>query len=163
MFSKTFADRLNQICGIEVREAVHGDRLEPGLALIAPGNFHLGLSWCANHYEAKVVGGPQIWHQRPAVDLLFKSAADCGAAPYAIAGVLTGMGKDGAAGLKHLRDMGATTFAQDEASCVVYGMPKAAWECGAAQSQVSLGHTAEFLIRNSGTRAPMSRSLTAAS
>ena len=113
---------------------------------MAPGNFHLMLQWHGDHYRARVTGGPQIWHQRPAVDLLFKSAADCGAAPYAIAGILTGMGKDGAEGMLKLRELGATTFAQDEASCVVYGMPRAAWENGAAQRQLSIDRIADFIV-----------------
>lgn len=146
VFSKAFADRLSTQCAFEVREAVDGDRLEPGLALIAPGNFHLMLQWQGDHYRARVTGGPQIWHQRPAVDLLFKSAADCGAGPHAIAGILTGMGKDGAEGMLKLRELGATTFAQDEASSVVYGMPRAAWENGAAQRQLSIDRIAEFIV-----------------
>lgn len=146
VFSKAFADRLSAQCAFEVREAVDGDVLKPGLALIAPGNFHLMLQWHVDHYRARVTGGPQIWHQRPAVDLLFKSAADCGAAPHAIAGVLTGMGKDGAEGLLRLRELGATTFAQDEASCVVYGMPRAAWENGGAQRQIPLDRVADFIV-----------------
>jgi two-component system chemotaxis response regulator CheB len=145
-FSKAFADRLNTLCALEVREAVDGDRVLPGTALIAPGNFHMLLQWAGDGYRVRVTDGPPVWHQRPAVDLLFKSAADCGAAPHAVAGILTGMGKDGAEGLKKLRDKGATTFAQDEASCVVYGMPKAAWEGGGAQIQVSLERVAPYLI-----------------
>lgn len=148
-FSKSFADRLNTLCNLEVREAVDGDRLQPGLVLIAPGGFHMMLQWVSDHYHVRIVNGPPIWHQRPAVDLLFKSAADCGAGPHAIAGILTGMGKDGAEGLLRLREKGAVTFAQDEASCVVYGMPKAAWECGAAQQQISLDRIAPFLINRS--------------
>lgn len=146
VFSKAFAERLNAQCAFEVREAADGDRIEPGVALVAPGNFHLMIQWAGDHYRARVTGGPQIWHQRPAVDLLFKSAADCGAAPYAIAGILTGMGKDGAEGLLKLRELGATTFAQDEASCVVYGMPRAAWENGAAQRQLSIDRVADFIV-----------------
>ncbi|HEY8995977.1 MAG TPA: chemotaxis response regulator protein-glutamate methylesterase [Lacunisphaera sp.] len=145
-FSRAYADRLNGICAFPVREAVDGERLDPSLALIAPGNFHLMLAWHGDHYRVRVIDGPQVWHQRPAVDLLFKSAADCGAAPHAIAGILTGMGKDGAEGLLRLREKGATTFAQDEASCVVYGMPKAAWENGAAQRQLPLDRVAAHLI-----------------
>jgi two-component system chemotaxis response regulator CheB len=145
-FSRAYADRLNGICAFPVREAVDGERLDPGTALIAPGNFHLMLAWHSDHYRVRVTDGPQIWHQRPAVDLLFKSAADCGAAPHAVAGVLTGMGKDGAEGLLRLREKGASTFAQDEASCVVYGMPKAAWENGAAQRQLPLDRMAAHLI-----------------
>jgi len=146
-FSKAFADRLRQTSALDVREAVDGDRLAPGVALVAPGNFHMLLQWAGTHYRVRVTDGPQIWHQRPAVDLLFKSAADCGAAPHAVAGVLTGMGKDGAEGLLRLRERGANTFAQDEASSVVYGMPRAAFENGAAQRQLPLGHVADFITR----------------
>jgi two-component system chemotaxis response regulator CheB len=147
IFSKNFADRLNQICQIEVREAVDGDRLAPGLALIAPGNFHLMLQWSGDHYRARVLDGPPVWHQRPAVDLLFKSAADCGAAPHTLAGVFTGMGRDGAEGLLILRQRGAKTFAQDEATSVVYGMPRAAWENQGAQVQVPLERAADHIVR----------------
>ena len=148
VFSKAFAERLNTQCAFEVREAVDGDRLVPGLALIAPGNFHLMLQWQADHYRVRVTTGPQVWHQRPAVDILFKSAADCGAAPHALAAIFTGMGKDGAEGLLRLRERGATTFAQDEATSVVYGMPKVAWENGAAQVQVPLERAAAHIIRH---------------
>jgi two-component system chemotaxis response regulator CheB len=148
VFSKAFADRLCQQCAFEVREAVDGDRLKPGLALIAPGNFHMMLQWQLDHYCVRVADGPPVWHQRPAVDLLFKSAADCGAAPHALAGIFTGMGKDGAEGLLRLRQRGATTFAQDEASSVVYGMPRAAWENGAAQRQVPLSKAADYMVHH---------------
>ena len=160
VFSKAFADRLRSSSALDVREAVDGDRLAPGVALVAPGNAHLMLQWQHDHYRARVTDGPQVWHQRPAVDLLFKSAADCGAGPYAVAGVLTGMGKDGAEGLLRLREKGANTFAQDEASSVIYGMPRAAFENGAAQRQLPLDKVADFLTRQfvspaSGTRPPM--------
>lgn len=145
-FSRAFADRLNAICAFEVREAMDGDRLYPGLALIAPGNYHMMLQWSGDGYRVKIADGPMVWHQRPAVDMLFKSAADL-AGPQAIAGVLTGMGKDGAEGLLRLREKGATTFAQNEESSVVYGMPRAAWENGAAQRQVALEGVADFLLR----------------
>lgn len=154
VFSKSFAARLNQLCAFEVREAVDGDKLKPGLALIAPGNFHLMLQWQADHYRVRVVNGPQVWHQRPAVDLLFKSAVDAGAGPHAIAGILTGMGKDGAEGLLRLREKGATTFAQDEATCVVYGMPRAAWENGGAQRQLPLDRVADFISQQHEARTP---------
>lgn len=153
-FSRAFADRLNKLCSYEIREAVDGDVLRPGLALVAPGNFHLLLQRRGQGYAARVVTGPQVWHQRPAVDLLFKSAADCGAAPHAIAGVLTGMGKDGSEGLKLLRDKGASTFAQDESTSVVYGMPKAAFENGGAQAVLPLPRVAGHLIRHCETRVP---------
>ncbi len=145
-FSKAFADRLNNSCAFAVREAVDGDRLTPGLALIAPGNFHMMLQWAGDSYRVRITDGPMVWHQRPAVDLLFKSAADI-AGPQAIAGVLTGMGKDGAEGLLRLREKGATTFAQDEATSVVYGMPRVAWENGAAQRQLALENVADYLVQ----------------
>jgi len=145
VFSLAFAQRLDAQCGLEVREAVDGDRLVPGLALIAPGNYHLLVHWAGDGYRARVISGPQIWHQRPAVDMLFKSALDC-CGHHAIAGVLTGMGKDGAEGLLNLRGRGALTFSQDEASSIVYGMPKAAWELGGAQRQVPLDLIAHHLV-----------------
>jgi two-component system chemotaxis response regulator CheB len=150
LFSRAFADRLRRLSALDVREAVDGDRLAPGVALVAPGNFHFLLQWHHDHYRVRVTGGPEIWHQRPAVDLLFKSAADCGAAPHTVAGILTGMGKDGAESLLRLREKGATTFAQDEPSSAVYGMPRVAWEIGAAQRQLPLGHVADFITSQFG-------------
>lgn len=144
-FSRAFAERLNAMCQFEVREARDGDVLTPGLALVAPGDYHLTLRWNGARYVARVVSGPMVWHQRPAVDVLFKSIAEA-AGPYAIGGILTGMGKDGAEGLALLRERGARTFTQDEASCVVYGMPKAAWEAGGSEAQVSLAHAPRHLL-----------------
>lgn len=161
VFSRSFADRLNQLCAFEVREAVDGDRLTPGLALVAPGNFHLLLTRQGAGYGVRVVNGPPVWHQRPAVDLLFKSAADCGAAPHCVAGLFTGMGRDGADGLLRLRQLGARTFAQDESSSVVYGMPRAAWENGAAQAQVPLDRAASHLLRLVSTSAASPAPVTA--
>jgi len=162
-FSKAYADRLNGLCAFPVREAVDDEPLPPGTALLAPGNFHLMLKWQQDHYRVRVTSGPQIWHQRPAADLLFKSAADGGTAAHCIAGVLTGMGQDGAEGLLRLREKGAVTFAQDEASCVVYGMPKVAWENGGAQRQIPLDRVAPYLVArhlasfsHSHSRPPMS-------
>ncbi|HEX2855070.1 MAG TPA: chemotaxis response regulator protein-glutamate methylesterase [Opitutaceae bacterium] len=151
VFSKSFADRLSQETAFEVREAADGDRLVPGVALIAPGNFHMLLQWRSDHYQVRIVSGPPVWHQRPAIDLLFKSAVEAGAAPYALGGILTGMGKDGAEGLLNLRKAGATTFAQDEASCAVYGMPRAAWENGAASRQIPLSQVADYIVQNHET------------
>jgi len=145
LFSRAFADRLNQLCAFRVHEAKDGDLLEPGHAFVAPGNFHLLVSRQGGQYRARVIDGPPVWHQRPAVDLLFKSAADAGLSRHVIAGVLTGMGKDGAEGLLRLREQGATTFAQDESSCVVYGMPRVAWENGGAQRQVALERIPDHL------------------
>jgi two-component system chemotaxis response regulator CheB len=145
-FSRAFADRLNACCALEVREAVDGDRLVPGLALVAPGNYHMMLQWAGDGYRVRVADGPMVWHQRPAVDVMFKSIAEA-AGPHAIAGVLTGMGKDGGEGLLRLREKGAMTFAQDEESCVVYGMPRVAWEMGGAQRQLPLDQVADYLLQ----------------
>jgi two-component system chemotaxis response regulator CheB len=130
---------------MEVREAKDGDEFRPGLALVAPGNFHLLVQRVGARYVARVTTGPMVWHQRPAVDLLFKSAAEC-AAPHTVATLLTGMGKDGAEGLLQLRQRGARTFAQSEESCVVYGMPRAANELGAAERMVPLDRMHEAIL-----------------
>jgi two-component system chemotaxis response regulator CheB len=147
IFSKAFADRLDQLCAFRVHEAKDGDLLEPGHAFIAPGNFHMLLTRQGGQYRVRVIDGPPVWHQRPAVDMLFKSAVEAGVGGQVVAGVLTGMGKDGAEGLLRLRERGAATFAQDEATCVVYGMPRAAWENGAAQRQVPLQRVPEYICR----------------
>lgn len=154
VFSKAFAERLGKHSAFPVREAVDGEPLTPGIALVAPGNFHMLIEWTNNHYHVRLTDGPAIWHQRPAVDLLFRSAVGCGAGPHALAGVLTGMGRDGASGLLNLRENGASTFAQDEASCVVYGMPRAAWETGAAQRQIPLAEIADSIVRHRQSAAP---------
>src|SRR5258708_54646 len=122
VFSKSFADRLNTLCAFEVREAVEGDRLQPGLALIAPGNFHMMLQWQTDHYRVRLSSGPTGWHQRPAVDILFKSALD-GAGPHVTAGILTGMGKDGADSILGLRDRRAPPFPQHDHSSLLYYIP----------------------------------------
>ncbi len=144
-FSRAFADRLNTLCQMEVREARDGDEFRPGLALVAPGNFHLLVQRVGARYVARVTTGPMVWHQRPAVDLLFKSAVEC-AAPHTVATLLTGMGKDGAEGLLQLRQRGARTFAQNEESCVVYGMPRAANELGAAERMIPLDRMHEAIL-----------------
>jgi len=137
-FSKAFADRLNQLCKISVREAVDGDAVEPGLALVAPGDFHMLLKWKGTRYEVQLKKGPMVWHQRPAVDVLFSSAAECVDGKHTTVGLLTGMGKDGAEGMLKLRQKGARTFAQNEESCIVFGMPRTAMEIGAAEKMVHL-------------------------
>jgi two-component system chemotaxis response regulator CheB len=144
-FSKAFADRLNQLCPFKVKEAQEGDVGVPGQVLVAPGDFHMTLHWTGAVYRVALKQGPMVWHQRPAVDVLFDSAVSVGAAPFATCAVLTGMGRDGADGLLKLKQGGAQTFAQDEASCVVYGMPKACVELGAADKVVSLGEMARQL------------------
>lgn len=145
-FSKAFADRLDTQCAMNVREAMDQDLCLPGTALIAPGNYHLVLQWTGTGYRVGLNTGPQVWHQRPAVDVLFKSLPPAHS-PHAIAGVLTGMGKDGAAGLNCLHDKGALTFAQDEASSIVYGMPREAWELGGADHRVSIDRVASHILR----------------
>jgi two-component system chemotaxis response regulator CheB len=160
LFSKAFADRLDSLCEIEVREAVDGDELKPGLALIAPGNFHMLVRrGNSGHWYTQVVSGPMVWHQRPAVDLLFKSAAECGVSAHCVAGVLTGMGKDGSEGLLDLFRGGATTFAQDEATSVVYGMPRAARDCGAAKAVLPLDRVANFLIEKTSRASALAGAL----
>jgi two-component system chemotaxis response regulator CheB len=144
-FSKAFADRLNQICQMKVREASHGDIVQPGLALVAPGDRHLLLKWLGGHYVVELNAGPPVHHQRPSVDIMFDSAVKAGAGPHAVAAVLTGMGADGAAGLLSLREAGAVTAAQDEETCVVFGMPREAIRLGAAQHVLALSRIGPFL------------------
>lgn len=154
LFSRAFADRLNRTCALEVREAADGDPLLPGTALVAPGGFHLLVRRDAGRYVARLSDGPAVWHQRPSVDLLFQSAAEAGAGAHCVAGLLTGMGRDGAEGLLRLRREGAATFAQDEATSVVFGMPRAAWENGATQNLLPLESIARFLVGHCRDSAP---------
>lgn len=136
-FTATFAERLNDVCQMQVREARDNDAIVPGLALIAPGNRHLIIQKDGNGYIARVKDGALVHHQRPSVDVLFYSVASM--APSGAIGVLlTGMGADGAKGLLAMRQAGATTLVQDEESCVVFGMPKEAIKVGAATEVVSL-------------------------
>jgi two-component system chemotaxis response regulator CheB len=137
-FSLAFARRLDELCELEVREARDGDRVVPGLALIAPGDHHLILEWGSRGYEVRLNQGPKVHYQRPAVDVLFRSALQAGAAPHALALLLTGMGADGAASMLELRQRGARTVAQDEASCVVFGMPREAIRLGAVEEVLPL-------------------------
>ncbi len=137
-FSKAFADRLNELCAMEVREARSGDVVQAGLALVAPGGYHLLPRWTGGHYVVDTNEGPPVHHQRPAVDVLYDSAARAGAAPHSLAVLLTGMGADGAAGMLTLRKAGAATIAQNQQTCVVFGMPREAIERGAVQSVLPL-------------------------
>lgn len=129
---------------MEVREAGDGDRLKPGLALIAPGGRHLLLKW-RDHYAVALNDGPPVHHQRPSVDIMFDSAVKAGAGPHAVAAVLTGMGVDGAAGLLRLRQAGAATAAQDEETSTVFGMPREAVRVGAARQVLALSRIGRFL------------------
>lgn len=129
-FTTSFAERLNELCPMSVKEAADGDTVMPGQALIAPGNFHMLLQRSGARYYVAVKTGPLVHYQRPAVDVLFKSVARYAGA-NALGIILTGMGKDGAAGMLDMKKAGAVNIAQDERSCVVFGMPKEAIAAGA--------------------------------
>lgn len=143
-FTAVFAERLNQVCRIEVREARDGDRVRPGCALIAPGGRHMLLHRSGAQYHVEVREGAPVNRHCPSVDVLFRSAAQC-AGSNALGIIMTGMGNDGARGLKEMRDAGARTLAQDEASCVVFGMPKEALRIGAAERAVPLDGIAPLI------------------
>jgi two-component system, chemotaxis family, protein-glutamate methylesterase/glutaminase len=136
VFSKTFAERLDECCAFEVREAAHGDELQPGLALVAPGDFHMTLAWKGGCYRVCLEQGPMLHHVRPSVDVLFNSVGGAGSAALAV--LLTGMGRDGAQGMQQLKAAGAATIAQNEETCIVYGMPRAAVELGAVDRVLPL-------------------------
>jgi two-component system chemotaxis response regulator CheB len=145
VFSRSFANRLNELCAIRVREAQDGDRVEPGLALVAPGNFHLLLRSSSSGYRVEVKDGPMVCFQRPAVDVLFHSVAEA-AGPNATAAILTGMGSDGAQGMLAMKRAGARTIGQDEESCVVFGMPKEAIRKGAVDRVLSISEIPGALL-----------------
>ncbi|HMM76043.1 MAG TPA: chemotaxis response regulator protein-glutamate methylesterase [Gammaproteobacteria bacterium] len=145
-FTAAFAARLDALCAIEVREAQAKDRVIPGRALIAPGGRHMLLKRSGAHYHVDVVDGPLVSRHRPSVDVLFRSVAKI-AGRNALGIIMTGMGDDGAAGLKEMRDAGARTLGQDEASCVVYGMPKEAVKRGAVERSVALSELAQEIAR----------------
>lgn len=145
VFSASFANRLNSLCRMEVKEAKNGDLVSPGRVLVAPGNFHMTLQRQDGVSRVAVIDGPRVHYQRPAVDVLFRSVAKA-KVPKTIGVLLTGMGSDGAAGLLEMRRAGAFTIAQDEASCVVFGMPKVAIEQGAAKEVLPLSRIAGSLL-----------------
>lgn len=145
-FTTAFANRLNELCEIEVREAADGDSILPGQALIAPGNFHMLLRRSGARYYVEVKNGPLVCHQRPAVDVLFYSVAQY-AGGNAVGVIMTGMGKDGAQGLLEMKKGGAHTIAQDESSCVVFGMPKEAIKAGGVDEVVPLSEIPAAIIR----------------
>ena len=149
-FSRAFADRLNQLCQITVKEAVDGDRVEVGRALVAPGNYHMLLRKAGSGYRVTVQDGPQVCYQRPSVEVLFSSVAET-ACPNAIGVILTGMGADGAQGLLKMRQRGARTIAQDEATCVVFGMPREAIRVGAAAEVLPLHRIAKAILQGCGS------------
>ncbi|MBF0558036.1 MAG: chemotaxis response regulator protein-glutamate methylesterase [Nitrospirae bacterium] len=137
VFTRSFAERLNIKSALEVREARDGDRVIRGLVLIAPGGRHMAVRRSGAMYHVELTDGLPVNFVKPSVDILFKSVAQC-AGKNAIGVILTGMGEDGARGLKEMKECGAFTIAQDEASCVIFGMPKKAIELGAAGKIVAL-------------------------
>ncbi|ANQ84623.1 protein glutamate-methylesterase [Azoarcus olearius] len=146
MFTASFARRLDGLCALDVREAESGERLESGRVYLAPGHSHLSVRRAGTGYQCELSRAEPVNRHRPAVDVLFHSAAaEVGAGALGV--LLTGMGKDGAAGLKAMRDAGAWTIAQDQESCVVYGMPREAVALGAAQQVLPLREIGAALVQ----------------
>jgi two-component system chemotaxis response regulator CheB len=144
-FTKSFAERLNALCKIIVKEAEHGERILPGHAYVAPGGRHLALGKSGANYVVEISDEAPVNRHRPSVDVLFSSVA-LNAGANAIGVMLTGMGKDGAVSMLELKNRGAFTIAQDESSCVVFGMPREAIAIGAVEETISLGHIADRLV-----------------
>jgi two-component system, chemotaxis family, protein-glutamate methylesterase/glutaminase len=153
VFTRMFAEALNKISQVEVREAKDGDAVKQGLVLIAPGDFHLRVVKRGGAWYVACATGPKVSGHRPSVDLLFSSVAEA-AGDKSIGLLLTGMGRDGAAGLLAMRQSGARCFAQDEESSVVFGMPKEAWELGAAERLVGLDGAVDLLLSCLSERRP---------
>jgi two-component system chemotaxis response regulator CheB len=145
-FSRIVAGRLDEISGLRVREAVDGDRLEPGGCVLAPGDQHMIVEFDGSGFRTRLLRTPPVHHCRPAVDVLFRSAAEA-AGPDVVAALLTGMGCDGALGMLAVREAGGSTIAQDEATSVVYGMPRAAVERGAVDRVVPLPEVARAILQ----------------
>lgn len=145
-FSRSFADRLNARCSLEVREAVSGDVVSPGVALVAPGGYHMEVHWKKDRYVVNLTSSPAEHHQRPAVDVLFRTGA-AAAGRYALGVLLTGMGRDGALGMQALKQAGAVNLAQHKDSCVVYGMPAAAQELNVVDQMVPLNDMPQAIVR----------------
>ncbi len=144
-FTASFANRLNSLCQLRVKEAADGDKVLPGHALIAPGSLHTAIQRSGAEYVVRVFSAQPVNHHRPSVDVLFDSVAEH-AGKNAVGAILTGMGDDGARGMRRMRNAGARTIAQDEASCVVFGMPKEAIAHGGAEFVHPLGKIAQELL-----------------
>lgn len=144
-FTKSFAERLNKLCQITVKEAEDGERVLPGHAYIAPGARHLELARSGANYQVKLHDGPPVNRHRPSVDVLFHSVAQY-AGRNAVGVILTGMGNDGAAGMLELHKAGAYTIAQNEASCVVFGMPREAIALGGVDEVVDLHQVSQRML-----------------
>ncbi|NUO07334.1 MAG: chemotaxis response regulator protein-glutamate methylesterase [Candidatus Brocadia sp.] len=145
LFTKSFADRLNSVCSIRVKEAADGDSIIPGMALIAPGNYHMELRRNGARYFVTINQEPPVRRHRPSVEVLFESVAKY-AGSNAVGVIMTGMGDDGARGLLKMKESGAKTIAQDEESCVVFGMPKEAIKVGAVDKVVSLNKITQTIL-----------------
>jgi two-component system chemotaxis response regulator CheB len=156
LFSRAFAERLNGLSAVEVKEAEDSDIVQPGRVLVAPGDFHMLLRRGGAGYYVSVKTGPKVCYQRPSVDVLFSSVAET-AGPHAVAALLTGMGSDGAQGMLRLRRAGAHTIAQDEATCVVFGMPREAITLGAAAQVLPLQSIAHAMLAPRPASACVSR------
>ena len=148
-FTKPFADRLNGLCKIRVKEAEHGEKILPGHAYVAPGHSHLLVGRAGPSYVTELNHGPPVNRHRPSVDVLFRSAANI-AGKNAIGVILTGMGKDGALCMLEMKQTGAHNFAQNEASCVVFGMPREAIAVGAVDEIVPIGDMANRVMLHLG-------------
>ena len=144
-FTRSFAERLNKLCQITVKEAEDGERILPGHAYIAPGAMHMELGRSGANYIVKLNDGPPVNRHKPSVDVLFRSVA-VNAGRNAVGVILTGMGNDGAAGMLEMHRAGAWTIAQDEASCVVFGMPREAIAMGGTSEVVDLGHISQHML-----------------
>ncbi|MGA2269936.1 MAG: chemotaxis response regulator protein-glutamate methylesterase [Bryobacteraceae bacterium] len=149
VFSLAFANRLNELCPMEVKEACDGDMVAPGRALVAPGNYHMLLRKSGEGYRVHVKDGPPVCYQRPSADVMFSSVAEAAGA-QSVGVLLTGMGTDGAQGLLRMKRAGARTIAQDEATCVVFGMPREAIRLGAVDRVLPLPRIASAAIALAG-------------
>ncbi|MGE5466779.1 MAG: protein-glutamate methylesterase/protein-glutamine glutaminase [Ignavibacteria bacterium] len=148
-FTAMFAERLNGLCRLEVREAQNGDRVIPGRALIAPGGRHMMLKRSGAQYYVEVADGPLVNRHKPSVDVLFRSVAQV-AGKNALGIIMTGMGDDGARGMKEMHDAGAQTVAEDESTCVVFGMPKEAIKLGGVDKIVPLDRIPQEIVSYGG-------------
>jgi len=145
-FTRSFAERLNETCAVQVKEAADGDHIIPGRVLIAPGGYHMVLQRSGASYYVAIKDGPAVCHQKPSVEVLFNCVAKYAGA-NAVGAILTGMGNDGAKGLLALKEAGAHTIAQDEATCVVFGMPREAIRLNAAEAIIPLEKISAALIQ----------------
>ncbi|MDR2023955.1 MAG: chemotaxis response regulator protein-glutamate methylesterase [Hungatella sp.] len=145
-FTKMYAERLNRLCYMNVKEAQNGDIIEKGKVLIAPGDLQMKVARSGSHYIVNCIPGEKVSGHRPSVDVLFKSVAAAG--PSSVGIILTGMGRDGAEGLLEMKKRGAYTIGQDEESCVVYGMPMVAYNIGAVTLQASCSNISSILLKH---------------